>query len=144
MIVAIERASDCMHDLLRLMQQFAEQTAHVSPWSPPSPRQLHDQEAAGWILVTARKDGDLVGFCRAGPSKPGLWVDGGMFIQREHRGGPTALSMVRTVHEHLQRICVDRMLWMCEEAGGSHALAERINLQLVGRIYLADLRKEAP
>lgn len=125
-----------------LAQRAAAEFASLIPWAVPSVTTLLARQEAGCITFTARHAGELVGFCFAKRVGDGA-CDGGMFVLPEHRGGLAVLRLVQCVEREMRALGARFMVWECDEASGSAALARRLRHRVLSTRYYADLTGEA-
>lgn len=106
----------------------------------PSVRWLLERRAAGWVLHTMRRGGDLAGICWARRLPHDGAQDSGMFIKPEHRGSPrAALDFSRFVEASMRALGARWMVWECDEF--SSALAKRRGLEAVSTRYVSRFKE---
>ncbi len=140
---AIEDVTGIADELATLAREFAAETSNVLPWRAPDAPGLIQRQANGYITFTIRSAGQLVGFCFVRRSMDGA-TDAGMYLRPEHRGGMTSLNLARFVMTTMAGLGAHWMVWECDDASRSYALAERLNLKPISRRYLARLTKDSP
>lgn len=140
---ALEDVTGIAAELAVLAREFAAETSNVLPWRAPDASALIQRQANGYITFTVRCAGALVGFCFVRRSVDGA-TDAGMYLRPAHRGGFTSVHLARFVMSAMAELGAHWMLWECDEASGSYAIAERLNLEPISRRYLARLTKDFP
>lgn len=138
-VFGIEDARECAAAVAELARACAEETLRAHPLTPVDVVQQQDR---GFYTFTARQDGALAGICFARRVREGA-SDAGMYLSPEHRKGWTAKRFVEFVHRGMQAVGAQWMTWDCDEASGSAALAEYMDLELLSRRYVAKFNQGA-
>ena len=141
---AVETLRECLDDLLPLLEPHFEEVnfnKDTVPHEPDWDGYMAMENARLLHVVTARDDGELVGYCSTliGPSLHHMnntfGINDALYLKPEYRGGRVAFDMMKFVFAELKKLGVDHVHLSMKVTHPFDALCEALGMQLEERTY---------